>query len=70
MAIEENMLKVYPQDKVLRVFVKPIVEYPISYVLLQSALRSCGFANSLTQSYSVVSHCWLWMDTQVRHDTL
>lgn len=45
MAIEENMLKVYPQDKALRLLVEPIAEYPNLYILLQSALHSCGFAN-------------------------
>lgn len=60
-----NLLEVYPEDKLLRFLVKPIVEYPISYALPQSALQSCSFANSLTQSFSVVSRRWYWIDYQV-----
>lgn len=42
-----NLLEVYPDDKTLRFVVKPIVEYPLSYVLLQNALHFCRFADSL-----------------------
>ena len=59
-----NLREAYPDDKLLRFLFLPS-EYPILYVLLRTALRSCGFANSLTQIYSAARRCYYWIDDQV-----